>query len=161
MTATATRQRLRVERIDFRTACQFIAAWHRHHGPPRGHKFSLGCFLSDWTLVGVATVGRPVARSLGGMEVTRVATDGTANACSALYAAAWREVCRRGEDRLSTYTQASESGASLRGAGWRVVATLPPRRGWTTPTRPRQPNGTECIARLRWEAPHTTEKTGT
>lgn len=86
MAGTLVQQRLRVERISFRTACGFIAAWHRHHRPPRGHLASFGVFLPDWTLVGVATVGRPVARAFDGagyVEVTRVATDGTPNACSA------------------------------------------------------------------------------
>lgn len=155
MITVETRQRLYVERVSFQVACVFIAAWHRHHRPPQGHVYSLGVFLSDWTLVGVATVGRPVARLLDDgrtHEVTRVATDGTSNACSALYAAAWR---RSRQDhyvsRMVTYTQDGESGASLRGAGWRVTAKLPARAGWSCPSRPRQTTGNEHTGRLLWE----------
>lgn len=165
MILVETRQRLHVEPVGFRTACQFIAAWHRHHRPPQGHIFSLGVFLPDWTLVGVATVGRPVARLLDDgrtHEVTRVATDGTPNACSALYAAAWRRSRRDyGTTRMVTYTQAGETGASLRGAGWRVTAHLPPRHGWTCPSRPRRTTGTERIGRLLWEPPNSATPTTT
>ncbi|WP_431315677.1 XF1762 family protein [Streptomyces murinus] len=58
-----------------------------------------------------------------------------------------------GYRRLVTYTQAGESGASLRGAGWRVIARRPPRTGWHTPSRPRAGRGNDRIARLLWEAP--------
>lgn len=157
MSATLVQQRLHIEPVSFRTACQFIAAWHRHHAPPQGHVFSLGVFLPDWALAGVATVGRPVARLLDDgrtHEVTRVATDGTPNACSALYAAAWRRSRRvYGMVRMVTYTQVGESGSSLRGAGWHVAAELRPRAGWNTPSRPRQLNGTEGVRRLLWEPP--------
>lgn len=52
--------------------------------PPAGHKYSIGV-AKDEMLVGVAIVGRPVARLLDDdhtLEVVRVATDGTRNACS-------------------------------------------------------------------------------
>lgn len=155
MITLAIQQRLTVEPVSFHMACLHIALWHRHHGLPKGHKFSLGVFLPDWTLVGVATIGRPVARHLANnwtLEVTRVATDGTPNACSALYAAARRWAIDHNFTRLITYTQAGESGSSLRGAGWIDVAKLPPRRGWDCPSR-RRSNGTGGVARIRWEAP--------
>ena len=82
-----------------------------------------------------------------------MATDGSPNACSALYAAAWQVAKALGYRRLVTYTQAGESGASLRAAGWRVVAARPPRRGWTTPSRPRADHGVDHVARLRWQQP--------
>jgi hypothetical protein len=130
----------------------FIEVWHRHLKPPRGHKFSLGAADADDVLVAVAVVGRPVARGLDDgrtLEVTRMASDGTPNACSMLYAAAWRGAKVLGYRRLVTYTRADESGASLRAAGWRPVAALPPREGWHSPRRSRA----EGIARTRWEAP--------
>ncbi|CAL9417102.1 XF1762 family protein [Streptomyces sp. enrichment culture] len=70
-----------------------------------------------------------------------------------LYSAAWRAAKALGYRRLITYTQDGESGASLRGAGWRVVASRPPRTGWHTPSRPRTDRGTDRIARYLWEAP--------
>lgn len=140
---------LRIVPVTFRTACQFVEAHHRHHAPPTGHVFSLGVALSE-ALVGVAMVGRPVARVLDDghtLEVNRTATDGTPNANSMLYGAAWRAAKALGWDRLITYTQAGESGSSLRAAGWRVVAERPPRAGWNVPSRPRGDRGADRVAR--------------
>ncbi|WP_018588575.1 XF1762 family protein [Salinispora arenicola] len=144
---------LRTVPVTFAEACRFVAEWHRHHRPPRGHKFSVGAAQHD-VLVGVAVVGRPVARMLDDgltLEVTRVATDGTRNANSLLYAAAWQAARALGYRRLVTYTQDGESGASLRASGWRIVASRPPQPGWSRPSRPRVDHGTADIARSRWE----------
>ncbi|GAA4226000.1 hypothetical protein GCM10022254_09460 [Actinomadura meridiana] len=146
---------LRIVPVRFVDACGFVAMWHRHHAPPVGHKFTLGIADEADVLRGVAIVGRPVARFLDDgltLEVTRTATDGTANANSMLYAAAWRAAKALGYRRLITYTQDGESGASLRAAAWRVVAERPARRGWTCPSRPRHALGTEGIPRTLWEA---------
>jgi hypothetical protein len=150
--------RLRTVPVIFAQACDFIADWHRHHRPPAGHKYSIGLADDHDLLVGVAVVGRPVARMLDDghtLEVTRVATDGTPNACSALYAAAWQAARALGYRRLITYTQQDEGGTSLRAAGWHVVAARPPTPGWSRPSRPRADHGTDHIARLRWHAPTT------
>lgn len=139
--------------ITFRDACAFVDDTHRHHRRPVGHKFSIG--LSDGErLVGVAMVGRPVSRHLDDgltLEVNRTATDGTKNANSMLYGAAWRATKALGYRRLVTYTQAGESGASLRGAGWTLVAEMQPRKGWDAPSRPRE-NKNDGIARMMWVA---------
>lgn len=119
-----------------------------------GHKFSVGV-ANDDVLVGVAIVGRPVARHLDDgqtLEVTRTATDGTANVNSMLYGACWRVASGLGYRRLLTYTQAGENGASLRAAGWRVIAERPARPGWDRPSRPREDRGTAGIPRTLWEA---------
>lgn len=140
--------------VDFDTACRFVAMWHRHHQPPIGHKFSIGV-ANDETLVGVAMVGRPVARHFDDgrtLEVNRSATDGTKNANSMLYAAAWRATAALGYRRLVTYTQEGESGSSLRAAGWRVVAERPSLKGWTAPSRPRTDEHYLSIPRTLWEA---------
>jgi hypothetical protein len=145
---------LAVVPVRFADACAFVAAWHRHHAPPPGAKFCIGA-SAEGVLVGVAIVGRPVARHLDDgrtLEVTRTATDGTTNSNSVLYGAAWRAARALGYTRLITYTQAGETGASLRGAGWRVIAQRPARPGWNRPSRPRQPTGTEGIPRTLWEA---------
>lgn len=139
--------------VSFDEACGFVAMWHRHHVPPRGHKFSIGV-ADDEKLVGVAMVGRPVARHYDDgrtLEVNRTATDGTANANSMLYGAAWRATSALGYRRLITYTQAGESGSSLRAAGWRVIGERPPRAGWNSPSRPANDNGVDGIARTLWE----------
>lgn len=145
---------LRLVPISFADACQFIGAHHRHHRPPAGHKFSIGVANDHDVLVGVATVGRPVARLYQDgltLEVNRTATDGTANANSMLYGAAWRAAKALGYGRLVTYTQTGESGSSLRAAGWRVIAERPARKGWWTPSRPRD-NRNADMQRLLWEA---------
>lgn len=140
--------------VDWLAAADFIDGWHRHNRPPPRHKFSLGV-ARDGVLVGVATVGRPTPRAYQDgrtLEVTRTATDGTRNANSMLYGAAWRATKALGYRRLITYTQGDETGASLRAAGWRVIAERPPRRGWDTPSRPRDNNSYLSTVRYLWEA---------
>lgn len=147
-------ERLHIVPVTFREACAFVDAWHRHHKPPRGHKFSLGVATEDGVLHGVAMVGRPVARHFDDgftAEVNRTATDGTPNANSALYGAAWRAARAMGYSRLVTYTQEGEAGSSLRAAGWTVVAERKERRGWHTPARPRDGHGVDGVQRLLWE----------
>lgn len=141
--------------VSFRDACGFVGMHHRHHRPPVGCKFVVGVADSDAVLRGVLIAGRPVARVLDNgmtLEVTRTATDGTPNVNSMLYGAARRACWALGYRRLVTYTQATETGASLRAAGWRVVAERPPRSGWTTPSRPREDRGVDGIPRTLWEA---------
>jgi hypothetical protein len=144
---------LHVVPVSFADARNFVADWHRHHEPPVGHKFSLGV-ADDRTLVGVAIVGRPVARHLDDgttLEVTRSATDGTEHVNSMLYAAAWRAAKALGYRRLVTYTQDGESGVSLRAAGWQIVAQRPARPGWDVPSRPRETKNANVV-RYLWEA---------
>ena len=76
--------------------------------PPTGHKFSVGVANEDDVLVGVAMVGRPVARHYDDgltLEVNRTCTDGTRNANSMLYGAAWKASSALGYKRLITYKQ--------------------------------------------------------
>jgi hypothetical protein len=141
--------------VTLKDANEFVLMWHRHHNPKVGHKFSIGVANSDGILVGVAIVGRPVARySDDGLtlEVNRTATDGTKNANSMLYGAAWRAAKAMGYQRLITYTQDGESGASLRGAGWLPIAVREPRGGWSTPSRPATTRHPIGIQRTLWEA---------
>lgn len=146
---------LRLVPVSFVDACAFIADHHRHHQPPIGMKFCVGVATTDGVLRGVAIVGRPVARSFDDgrtLEVNRTATDGTANANSCLYAACWRAAKALGYSRLITYTQGGESGASLRAAGWRVIAERKARPGWDVPSRPREDRGTSGVQRFLWES---------
>lgn len=144
---------LEIVPVSFSDARAFVAEHHRHHKPPVGHKFSLGVAL-DRVLVGVAIVGRPVSRVIQAegdtLEVIRTATDGTRNANSALYGAAWRATKALGYSRLITYTQDGESGSSLRAAGFRVIGQRPARKGWDVPSRRRDLTGTENVARTLW-----------
>ncbi|MFE0058658.1 XF1762 family protein [Streptomyces sp. NPDC059003] len=147
--------RLHLVPLRQKQAKEFVAQWHRHHQPPPGAVFTVGAADQHGVLRAVAIVGRPVARHLDNgetLEVTRTATDGVRNANSLLYGACWRAARGLGYSRLITYTQDGESGASLRGAGWRVIAQRPPRGGWHCSSRPRIPRGTEHVARTLWEA---------
>ena len=109
--------------ISHKEATAFVEEHHRHHKPVVGHKFSIGCTDGE-KIVGVAIVGRPVSRYLDDswtLEVNRLCTDGTRNACSMLYAAAWRTARAMGYHKLITYILESENGASLRAAGWKCA----------------------------------------
>ncbi len=129
----------------------FVRREHRHHRPAVGGLFAIGA-AQDGEIVGCVVVGRPVARmSADGwtVEVTRLATDGSRNACSMLYRAAWRAARAMGYRRLVTYTLPEEGGASLRAAGFALIG----ERGggsWSRENRPRvdlHPTQTK----LRWE----------
>lgn len=124
--------------IEFHEACAFVKRHHRHHRPPQGHKFSLAV-EHNGQICGVCIVGRPVARMLQNgwtLEVTRLCTDGTQNACSALYSAAWRAARAMGYKRLITYILQSEPGSSLRAANWREVGAAGGGT-WNRKDRPR------------------------
>lgn len=141
--------------VSLEWANAFVATWHRHHRPVPGHKFSVGVADEEGTLRGVAIVGRPVARPFDDgltLEVNRTCTDGTPNANSMLYGAAWKAAKALGYQRLITYTQQGESGSSLRAVGWKVVAELKERKGWDTPSRPRESHGVDAMPRMLWEA---------
>lgn len=142
----------------------FVAKHHRHHKPVPGCKFSVAVSemlvaalpivtVEPGRVVGVAIVGRPVARGSDDgwtLEVNRVATDGFFNACSMLYGAAWRAAKALGYRRLITYTLPEEGGASLRAAGWRLIG----QRGggsWNCETRPRVDTH-PLQEKLLWEA---------
>lgn len=124
--------------IELAEANAFIREHHRHHGEVVGHKFSLGA-VKDGRIVGVSIVGRPVARRRDDgltLEVTRLCSDGTKNACSFLYGASAKAAFALGYKRIGTYILASENGASLKAANWRMVGESP-GRSWSVPSRPR------------------------
>jgi hypothetical protein len=129
----------------------FVRQHHRHHRPARGDKFRIGA-EHDGRVVGVVVIGRPVSRALDDgmtMEVTRLCTDGTKNACSFLYGAAARATFALGYTKLGTYPLPEEGGASLRGAGWKLIGA---RGGgsWSAPSRPRVDTH-PLQGKLRWE----------
>ena len=123
--------------ISLADANAFVARHHRHHKPVTGHKFSIGC-TENGELVGVAIVGRPVSRYLDNgltLEVNRLCTTGSKNACSFLYAAAARAAKAMGYRKIITYTLDTEPGTSLRAAGW-VCAGIAGGKRWTGQRRP-------------------------
>lgn len=130
----------------------FIKQYHRHHGPVKGHKFSIAVADEKNNIRGVAIIGRPVSRVLDDgwtLEVRRLATDGCKNAWSALYAAAWRATRAMGYRRLVTYILTTEPGTSLRAAGWRCMGQAG-GGSWNRPSRPRVDKH-PLQQKLRWE----------
>ena len=126
------------------TECNpFITANHRHNKKVVGCRFCLKA-IDEGRIVGVAIVGRPVARMIDQettAEITRlcVLDDAPKNTPSFLYGACRRVWQTMGGAKLITYTLESESGASLRGAGYEVAAHCKPRpRGWGCNVRERE-----------------------
>ena len=117
----------------------YIRDVHRHHRPTVGALWWQGAKHESGELAGVAVVGRPVARALDDgltVEVTRLCTDGSKNVCSLLYSATRRVALAKGYRRGLTYIRASETGASLRAAGWQKLWAVR-GRSWDCPSRPR------------------------
>ena len=145
---------LAVTPINLDEANAFVEQHHRHHKPVPGAKFCVAVSKDD-EVMGVAIVGRPVSRHIDDgwtLEVNRCCTDGTRNACSMLYATAWKAAKAMGDTSLITYTMESEGGASLRGAGWRCVgkATTRVGQGWNVRSRPRVDTH-PLQQKLKWE----------
>jgi hypothetical protein len=115
-------------------ARRFVGDLHRHNLPPaKTSVFQVGCVDETGNVRGVAIVGYPIARALhdgATLEVWRVCTDGTRNACSMLYGSCKRAAKALGYRRLYTYTLQSEPGASLKASGWVLDAELAERGGW-------------------------------
>lgn len=148
---------MKVVPVTLREANDFVEQFHRHSRRTSrdGGKFAIGA--SDGAqLCGVAIVGRPLARLLNDSvtaEVLRVCVSPIAprNTCSFLYGRCWRIWQQMGGRRLVTYTLQSESGASLKGAGWKIVGDLKPRSGWATADREREWYPIYGQAKFRWE----------
>jgi len=117
-----------------------IARLHRHHKPVRFHLFSVGVADGDRGLVGVAVVMRPANQHMSFegfmVEVSRLATDGTKNACSFLLSACARIAFELGYWCIQTYTMPTEGGASLRAAGREEMGRTR-GNGWNTVKRKR------------------------
>ncbi len=130
---------MEVRPITLRTANAFILNFHRHHGGTVGCKFALGLFDGD-KMVGCAVCGRPVARGLDNgltCEVNRLCTNGTKNACSMLYGACCRVAKAMGYKTIYTYTLETESGVSLKAAGF-SLDKVTAGGSWDCPTRNRK-----------------------
>lgn len=143
---------LRVVPVSLDEANSFVRQHHRHHRPVPGAKFCVAVSF-EGAIVGVAIVGRPVARMVDDgwtLEVNRTCTDGTKNANSMLYGACRRVAFGLGYQKLITYTLPTESGISLVAAGWKCLGEAG-GGSWSRASRPRvdtHPTQTK----LRWEA---------
>ncbi len=112
---------MRIAPITFRKASGYINENHRHHNATTGCKFCISVIDDEGHIHGVAVCGRPVSRRLDDgytLEINRVCTDGTKNACSMLYGACSRIAKAMGYKKVITYTLHSENGASLKASNF-------------------------------------------
>lgn len=143
---------IEIERVGgaswWRAVRRWIGEHHRHHDPPTGWRYGLVARRGP-IVVGVAVVGRPLARALAGAEVTRLCTWGPSRRRFGAASALLREVARI-EPVVVTYTLAHEAGGSLEAAGW--IRDGGPRRArrWTCPSRPRRARADELVDKQRW-----------
>ena len=156
--SVASLHHLKIRPITLKQAKSFVREHHRHNKPPVGWKFGVGLVDASGTLVGVATAGRPVARALAGaLEVNRTCTTGARNANSMLYGAIRRAGVALGYTKIYTYTQAEESGCSLRAAGFRIDCKLPARANWkessVSSRVKRDASERSGVPRIRWVWP--------
>ena len=132
-------------------ANQFVADFHRHNNSVPGCKFCVG--VSDGEkIVGVAIAGRPISRMLDDgwtIEINRTCVDGHRNANSMLYGACLRAAWSLGWKRVVTYNLPSESGASLKAAGFKCLGEAGGGT-WNRETRPRIDTH-PLQKKLRWE----------
>lgn len=113
-----------------------------------GHRFSLAAVeVGDIErLCGVCIVGRPAARRTdfrSVLEVTRLCTDGTRNACSLLYGAAARAAKELGYERIQTFILESETGTSLKATGWQR-GHITTGGSWSRAARKREDDQPTC-----------------
>jgi len=128
--------------MTLREANEFVKSYHRHNKPipNNGGKFAIGCKAGE-SLIGVAIVGNPLSATyMDGYtaEVLRVCVlpDAQKGANSFLYSRCWLAWKAMGGKRLITYTLTDESGASLRGAGWKILhQTIPNENAWQSKSK--------------------------
>lgn len=143
---------LRVVPLKLSEAIAHVKAHHSHLPNVLGGMFAVGV-ANDTGLVCCAIAGRPVARMLslpGVIEVTRVASDGTAkNSASMCLAAITRAALALGYTRVISYTGEHEDGTTYRACGWRRVA-LSDGGEWGRNDRERAP-ALWPVRKWRWE----------
>lgn len=125
--------------LSLKEANDYVAQNHRHHNPVVGDKYRVGV-EKDGKLCGVANVGRPLSRYLDDgktVEVLRLCTDGTKNACSFLYSRCARVAKELGFKKIITYILEDENGTSLKASGWTLVNDSCGGGSWNCKSRPR------------------------
>ncbi len=143
---------LRIFPITLKQANQLVADLHRHHKPVVGHRFSIGVKDKAGVVHGAAIVGRPTGRKnpqYDWAEVTRLVTDGTKNACSMLYAAVARICKEMGFLRVQTFILDTETGTSLKAAGWKFER-ISEGGNWNVPSRGGRRTDQPQVQKQRW-----------
>jgi hypothetical protein len=146
---------LRLDQVPQKVAKQFVRDHHSHCPPPAGWRWGHGVYNGD-ELLGVAMVGRPVARMIDHsqvVEVNRVCVSGwphklSWNACSMLYGAAAREASQRGFNRIITYTLENEPATALTAVGW-AREQVTAGGSWNRAARKRKDKSPIC-RKVRW-----------
>lgn len=135
-------KQLYAQPITIKNANEFIKKFHRHHRPTirNGGRWAMAALDSSHDVVGVVIAGNPVSATyMDGVtiELTRLcvkegAPKGTCSFLLGKCCSIWRTM---GGARVITYTLASESGASLKGAGWVLAGTVEPHKRWQNKSR--------------------------
>lgn len=122
-----------------KAAMKVVRAWHRKLPELQGGLFAAQC-VAEGECVGVAVAGNPSRawQGTGRIVISRVATQGHENACSALYGALCRAAKALGYSEAWTYTMPDEPGTSLRAAGFMDMG-LTDGGEWDRPSRKRAP----------------------
>jgi hypothetical protein len=153
---------MQVKPITIKAANDFIKEYHRHHRPTIRNcgKWALAAIDTDENMVGVVIAGNPVSATyMDGftIELTRLcvkeyAPKGTCSFLLSRCCKIWRAM---GGEKIITYTLDSESGSSLKGAGWKLCGTVKPHKRWQNKTKS---DGIErahleiySLTKFRWE----------
>lgn len=142
---------MKIVPLELKELNELVSKFHRHHKPVQGHRFSIGV-EKDGKIVGGASIGRPVARMTNAkevLEVTRLVTDGTKNACSALYSAAARIGRELGYKRIQTFILDTELGTSLKASGWEFEQNSG-GGDWTSISKPNRRQDQPQQPKQRW-----------
>ena len=131
-----------VKPISIKQANEFIKKFHRHHRPTIRNtgRWALAATDIKQNIVGVVIASSPVSATLMDgytLELTRlcVKEDAPKGTCSFLLSRCctiWRSM---GGSKVITYTLDSESGASLKGAGWKLAGKVKPHKRWQNKTK--------------------------
>lgn len=134
-----------------KAAMRFVRKHHRHLPNIQGGLFAVAVARAgEDEPCGVAIVGRPSRKAEDGWTcvVTRLATDGTPNACSFLYAMVRRIVQIMGYRKCKTFTLQEEPGTSLFALGLEPEGETEGGE-WGRKDRPRETVNNE--PKKRWE----------
>lgn len=136
-------------------ALAFVRETHRRLPKVQGAMWCISA-RDDKEIIGVVLVGWPsrmqTTREMDHLRVLRLAVkEGYPNACSMLYAAAWRAARAMGATSMDTFTHADESGVSLRAAGW-IDGGMTEGGSYDRPSRARNAP-VDCRPKRRWWAP--------
>ena len=148
---------MKIKPFTLRAANEYVRKHHRHSKAVVGCKFCIAAIDENDQVIGVAIVGRPVARKLDDGyvgEIVRTCTEGVKNVNSFLYGACARIWKEMGGTKIITYTLETESGISLKASGYKHQGTtqsFPKGKGWTTRKNREWHPKVHLFKKYRWE----------